>query len=161
MHPDVRTFLRPMDSHRTVRRRILDRQTAGLAQQVPARPMLGWVRGVREALGMSSYELASRMGLSPTRVRQCERAELEGAIRLSTLDRAASALNCTRVYAFAPNESLEEMVYRQALHKAAAELSLSIRDDRGLEDQDEEVLRQIEELEELARHYIDRRGLWR
>jgi predicted DNA-binding mobile mystery protein A len=123
--------------------------------------MLGWVRGVREALGMSSYELASRMGLSPTRVRQFERAELEGAIRLSTLVRAAQALNCTLVYAFAPNEPLEEMVYHQALHKAATELSLSVCDDRGLEDQDEEVLRKIEELEELTVHYIDRRSLWR
>jgi predicted DNA-binding mobile mystery protein A len=150
-----------MDSHRTVRRRILDEQLAGLAQRVPARPMLGWVRGVREALGMSSYELASRIGLSPTRVRQFERAELEGAIRLSTLVRAAQALNCTLVYAFAPNERLEEMVYRQALHKAAAELSLSVCDDRGPEDQDEQVLWRIEELEELAVQYIDRQGLWR
>jgi len=150
-----------MDSHRTVRRRILDKQLAGLAPRVPARPMLGWVRGVREALGMSSYELASRMSLSPTRVRQFERAELEGAIRLSTLVRAARALNCTLVYAFAPSEPLEEMVYRQALHKAAAELSVSISDDRGLEDQDEETLQKIEELEELAIDYIDRRGLWR
>jgi len=110
---------------------------------------------------MSSYELASRMSLSPTRVRQFERAELEGAIRLSTLVRAARALNCTLVYAFAPSEPLEEMVYRQALHKAAAELSVSISDDRGLEDQDEETLQKIEELEELAIDYIDRRGLWR
>ena len=41
------------------------------------------------------------------------------------------AINCTLVYAFAPNEPLEEMVYRQALHKAAAELSLSVCDDRA------------------------------
>jgi predicted DNA-binding mobile mystery protein A len=110
---------------------------------------------------MSSYELAVRMGLSPTRVRQFESAEVNGAIRLSTLFRAAQALNCTLVYAFAPNEPLEEMVHRQALHKAAAELSLSICDDRGLEDQDEKVLVQIEELEELTLHYVDLQGLWR
>lgn len=52
-------------------------------------------------------------------------------------------------------------MYRQALHKAAADLSLSVCDDRGLEDQEEEVLWKIEELEELAVQYIDRQGLWR
>jgi predicted DNA-binding mobile mystery protein A len=149
-----------MDPNRTVKRRILDTQLAGLGQRVGARPPKGWVRTIREALGMSSYELAKRMGLSATRVRQFEKAEVKGAIQVSTLARAAQALNCTLVYAFAPNERLEDIVYRQALHKAAAELSLSICDDRGLEDQDEKVLRDIEELEELTHHLIDRQGLW-
>jgi hypothetical protein len=150
-----------MDSHRTVRRRILDEQLAGLTQpgagSSDARLGQGRARGpwnVELRVGEPDWLVADpRAAVRAGRARR--------AIRLSSLVRAAQALNCTLVYAFAPNEPLEEMVYRQALHKAAADLSLSVCDDRGLEDQEEEVLWKIEELEELAVQYIDRQGLWR
>ena len=39
---------------------------------------------------------------------------MSGGIRLASLRRAAEALDCTLVYAFIPNESLEGTVRRQA-----------------------------------------------
>ncbi len=89
---------------------------------------------------MSSYELAKRMRLSPTRVRQFEGAEVAGSIRLSTLGRVAEALNCRLFYVFVPNEPLEQMVQRQAYVKAAEYLSISDLD--GLYD-DERTKREL------------------
>jgi predicted DNA-binding mobile mystery protein A len=108
---------------------------------------------------MSSYELAERMHLSPTRVRQFETAEVAGSIRLSTLRRAAEALNCRLIYVFAPNEPLELMVERQARSKAAKQLSISDPDALYDEEQEEHLELQ-EDLEKLTEHFVDRQGLW-
>jgi len=79
-----------------------------------APPRLGWIRAVRDALGMSAANLAIRMGVSGSSVRSLEDNEMSGGIRLSSLQRAAAAMDCTLVYAFIPNESLEGTVRRQA-----------------------------------------------
>lgn len=109
---------------------------------------------------MSTYELAKRVGLSPTRVRQFEAAELEGSIRLSTLARVAAGLNCRLFYVFIPNEPLEDMVHGQAQRKAAAQLSIS---DPGVlenEARDPSELRLLQTLEDLTMDLVDRQGLW-
>ncbi len=77
-------------------------------------PHLGWVRAIRDALGMSAAALAFRMGVTGPAVRALENTEVEGGARLSSLRRAAEAMDCTLVYAFIPNSSLEQAVDRQA-----------------------------------------------
>lgn len=62
----------------------------------------GWIRNVRLALGMSGVDLARRMGISPSRVSQLERAEPTGEIKVTTLERAADAMGCDVVYVFVP-----------------------------------------------------------
>ncbi len=79
-----------------------------------APPRLGWIRAIRDALGMSAAELAARMGISGASVRSLEQKEMSGGIRLSSLQRAAQAMDCTLVYAFVPNTTLDETVRRQA-----------------------------------------------
>jgi len=85
----------------------------------PARyapPRIGWIRALRDALGMSAAALATRMGLKDSSsVRSLETKEMTGGIRLSSLRRAAEAMDCTLVYAFIPNESLQGSVRRQAM----------------------------------------------
>ncbi|MGB5730812.1 MAG: helix-turn-helix domain-containing protein, partial [Acidimicrobiia bacterium] len=56
------------------------------------RPHKGWIRAIRDALGMSSTELAARIGVSQQRVPQMERSELQDTITLGTLRRVAEAL---------------------------------------------------------------------
>ena len=69
----------------------------------------------RDALGMTAADLAARMGISGASVRAMEETEVSGGtLRLSTLRRAAEAMNCTLVYAFVPNERLEQTVVQQA-----------------------------------------------
>lgn len=124
-----------------------------------ARPHKGWIRAIRDALGMSASELASRMGVRQQTISDIERSEQHDTIQLKTLERAAQAMDCRLVYAIVPNTSLDETVNTQARRKAAEYLE-AISHHSRLEDQavsDEDLAAQVAE---LADHLADRRGLW-
>jgi len=146
-----------MGSPRRTARRRLDQRLVGL--DLGQRPPRGWVRAIREALGMTTAELGQRMGLTQSRVSQIERSEELGSIRLDTLERAAQALNCQVRYVFVPNEPLEEMVQRQARLRAQAEVD-AVTHTMALEDQVPEpgVLDSL--VKELAERFVDERHLW-
>lgn len=140
-------------------RRHLDTRLTKLkevASQPP--PHRGWVRAIREALGMSTTELAARMGVVQSRVSAIEHGESQGTIKLETLRRTAAALDCDLVYALVPRTTLSDAVRRQALRKAAAHLR-NVQHHMRLEDQ-VVVGSEEEELEDVIRELIDRRGLW-
>jgi len=96
------------------------------------------------------------MGVVQSRISSIERAEAQGTIRLSTLRRAADALDCDLVYLFVPRTTLDQAVRDQALRKAAAMLG-PVAHNMRLEDQAVEPDQQVED---LASELIDRRGLW-
>lgn len=78
-------------------------------------PVRGWVKAVREGLGMTTAQLAKRLGVKQPTVVELEQSEARGTIELATLRRAAAALDCTLVYALVPNQqSLETTVRGQA-----------------------------------------------
>jgi predicted DNA-binding mobile mystery protein A len=58
------------------------------------------------------------MGVAPSRIPVIERAEITGATTLKTLRQAATAMNCTFVYAFVPIDSLDDIVRNRAVQKA-------------------------------------------
>lgn len=124
-----------------------------------AAPRSGWIRAIRDALGMSTNELAQRVGLSKGRISQIERAERERSLTLHTLERVAAALDCRVEYVLIPRRPLEDMVWEQARAKAAEEIA-AVDHTMALEDQrpDPESARQ--RIDEGARHHIDKRGLW-
>jgi predicted DNA-binding mobile mystery protein A len=118
------------------------------------------MRTIREALGMSTHELARRMNVSQSRVIQLERSERNGSMRIASLERAATALNCDLCYVLIPHEPLEAMVHRQAHELASSVLASSIYE--GLTDEEQTWFREAreEQIQCLAEQYIDRRGLW-
>src|ERR1700733_13397743 len=77
-------------------------------------PVRGWAKAVREALGMTTAQLAKRLGVKQPSVVAIEQSEAKGTIELATLRRVAEALDCTLVYAFVPNKPLEAMVRERA-----------------------------------------------
>jgi predicted DNA-binding mobile mystery protein A len=77
-------------------------------------PVKGWIRAVREALGMTAEQLGRRLGVKQSSVVLLEQSEAKGSIELATLRRVAEALDCTLVYAFVPKQSLEETVRARA-----------------------------------------------
>lgn len=84
------------------------------AGEVPV-PALGWVRAIREALGMGQGQLAARMKVSRQTVQDMERAETDRRITLDSLDRLAAAMRCRVVYALIPERaSLDEIRELQA-----------------------------------------------
>ena len=70
-------------------------------------PVRGWIKALREALGMSTAQLAKRLGIRQPSLVALEQSEAKGTIELATLRRVAEALDCTLVYALLPNKPLE------------------------------------------------------
>lgn len=85
-------------------------------------PPKGWIRALRDALGMTGAQLGARIGVRPQTVESIEKSEAAGTIQLNTLRRAAEALDCTLVYALVPNTSLETVVEARARKIAIREL---------------------------------------
>lgn len=84
-------------------------------------PKSGWIQAIREAIGMTTAQLAQRMGIQQSGVTLLEQRERARTVTLETMERAARAMNCELIYALVPKESLERIVDEQAV-KAAAKL---------------------------------------
>ncbi|MBN9088050.1 MAG: mobile mystery protein A [Reyranella sp.] len=95
--------------------RHLDRRLAAFRPLAHgARPPRGWLRAVRDALGMTTTQLARRLGVSQPRIVMLEQSEVSGSITLQTLQRAAEALGCRVVYALVPERPLADVVRQRA-----------------------------------------------
>jgi predicted DNA-binding mobile mystery protein A len=99
-----------------------------------ARPPKGWVRAIREALGMTTPQMARRLGVAQPRIIELEQAEVSGSITLHSLERAAEALGCRVVYALVPEQPLADRVKRQANRVAEKQLA-TINQTMSLENQ--------------------------
>lgn len=97
-------------------------------------PRGGWVRAIREALGMSASHLAARVGVSRQTVEDFERNEAGGKITLDSLNRLAQALNCRVVYALIPEKPLADLQRDRAREVADAMLK-PVSHSMGLEAQ--------------------------
>jgi predicted DNA-binding mobile mystery protein A len=78
------------------------------------RPTRGWIRAIRTALGMTTGQLARRMGVAQPRIIEIERGVADGNITLKTLQRAAEALGCRLVYVLVPEHPLEDTLRERA-----------------------------------------------
>lgn len=148
---------------RQLARRQLDLRNEQLRKvpaEVFARPQAGWVRAVRDALGMSTRDLASRLGVTSMAISKLEASERAGTIGLDTLSRAADALGCDVVYALVPRAPLEAQVHRQAEAVARAELG-PVATTTALEDQSVDAQATQSLVEDRIAELIDSRGLWR
>ncbi len=93
----------------------LDRKLSKLREfSVQSLTSIGWIRTIREALGMTSKDLASRVGVNQSRIIHMEQAEADGNIKISTMKKIADALEMDFIYAFVPRTSLNDMVREQA-----------------------------------------------
>ncbi len=149
-----------MESKNTEARRHLDKRFDRLRPLANERPPhRGWVRAIRDGLGMSGPELAARMGVRQSSVADLEASERHGTIQLDTLRRAAEALDSEVVYFLIPRRPLSAMVTDQARRKASEVLTQVAHHGR-LEDQELDPAAARDELEAFASGLIDRRGLW-
>lgn len=130
--------------------------------ELPARPPSGWIKAIREALGMPAAHLARRLGLVPSTVLRLETSEADDTITLGSLRRAAEALDCELQYALVPKQSIAQTMEAQA-NKVARERVAAIAHTMALEAQatsDEAVESQVKEMAEgLLKG--SRRELWR
>jgi predicted DNA-binding mobile mystery protein A len=122
-----------------------------------ARPPRGWVRAIREALGMSAAVLAARLGTTPGAVTRLEQSEAADRIRLDTLRRAADALGCDLVYLLVPRRPLTATV-RERAREVARVQAAAIEQTMRLEDQATGRTSELED--QLAARLLERGGLW-
>ncbi|MBI3431682.1 MAG: mobile mystery protein A [Hydrogenophilales bacterium] len=149
-------------SDRASARRQLDKRLSTLGNiEALTRPPRGWVKAIREALGMTSAQLAKRMGVSQPRVFTLEQAEAKSAVTLESLERAARALDCRLVYALVPRQPLDALIEERALLLAKKRLAAASHT-MALEAQGIEKGDESEQLERLVRQIIEKAGsgLW-
>jgi predicted DNA-binding mobile mystery protein A len=92
----------------------LDKRLNPLRSWNAARPPHGWIRAIRDALGMNTRQYARRLGVSQPQVVAYERGEAEDSITLGSLRRAAEGLDCELVYAFVPKQPLADSLRARA-----------------------------------------------
>jgi predicted DNA-binding mobile mystery protein A len=86
-----------------------------------ALPRAGWIRAIRDALGISQSQIARRVGVSRATVQQWERAEARRRITVHSLDQVAAAMGCAVALAIVPKVgTLDDVRRRQARAKAIA-----------------------------------------
>ena len=118
------------------------------ALQISA-PRDGWIKQIREALGISARQLAEKIGVSQPTLAKIEKSETERTVSVKTLDRIAEALECRVVYAFMPKDSFEKIVYRRA-HLTAEKLVKRISHSMELEKQGISAKKRQAQIEEMA-----------
>lgn len=116
-------------------------------------PKQGWVKYIRNALGMTTEQLAKRLGVNRRRVVMIEHAEVQEATTLKTLNQVAKTMNCRFVYAIVPETSISEILAKQARKFVLKHLknvshhmdleSQSVKDEKAIEAQIEDLVQQF------------------
>ena len=120
---------------RQLRSKQLDRALTPLRSAKVPRPAKGWIRAIREALGLSSAQLAERMKANRSLIVQQEKAEADDRITLKSLRAFANAFDCDLVYAFVPRAAILEQLVRRARRAAAKTNVLGVEHSMALENQ--------------------------
>ncbi len=84
---------------------------------------------------MSTRQLAQRIGVERATAADFERSEAAGTITLKSLEKVASGLGATLIYALVPTKSLDTTLRDQATEKAD-QLFARVSTTMGLEQQD-------------------------
>ena len=100
-----------------------------------ARPPQGWLKAIREGLGITTRQMAKRMEFTQSRVSKMEAAEAHGEITLRSLEKAAHALGCRVVYVVVPDRPLTETLEKRANVVAERQLA-AVEQTMRLESQD-------------------------
>ena len=87
-----------------------------------AAPSKGWIRAIRDALGMTARQLSERLGVTQQSVARIEKEEMAGAVTIKTMRRIADSLDCIFVYGLVPRTSLEDTIGHQAKEVASRRL---------------------------------------
>ena len=93
----------------------------------------GLIKTVREAIGMTVSQLATRLGVTQPRITKME--SNEDNLKLSTMKKAAEAMDCEFVYYFKPKTTFQNLVDEQA-QKKAAEVLKTVNVNMALENQE-------------------------
>lgn len=132
------------------------------AADLPPRPPAGWLKAIREALGMTATHQAKTLGVTTSTVTRLEASEADDTISLATLRRAAEALGCELQYALVPKQSLADTLEARATALARQQMA-AISHSMALEAQATSSETVEAQTRALAESLLkgSRRALWR
>ena len=110
------------------------------AHKAATRPAGGWLRAVRQALGLAQATVAKNAGVTQQGYAQFERGEVAGTLSVGNLQRVAEAMDCELAYFLVPRaaraKSFGELATRldpNFAHLQASEHSM-VLEDQGVGD---------------------------
>jgi predicted DNA-binding mobile mystery protein A len=146
-----RTRIEP--SSLELQRKQLDARLTNLPSLEP--PRGGWVRTIRDSLGMTMKQMGARLGISAPAVSDIEQREVSETISIGRLRQAAGALDCELKFVLVPRQSLEATMRTQAARKAREERN-SLMHTMHLEAQSEGVAQVLDEGKAIDRWLSER-----
>jgi len=112
--------------HRLLARKHLNETLTRLAPMAAINvPGKGWIRAIRETLGLTGGQLARQLRTNKQRISRIEQDEIQGKLTLNTLRSVADALDCTLVYGLVPKQGLDETIKQRATQLAKKRISRS------------------------------------
>lgn len=118
----------------------------------------GWIKYMRQALGLTMQELAQRVGLAASNIAQAEKREAEGKITLELLRKIAQAMECEVVYSIVPKKDIHTFIHDKAQEKARA---LLMNADLHMKLEDQKVtVSENERIDRLAKKFIEKGDIW-
>jgi predicted DNA-binding mobile mystery protein A len=121
------------------------------------RPPRGWLKAIRESLGLTERQQADRLGMTGSTLHKSELAEAEDRITLGQLRKLADGLDCELVYALVPRKPLTQVVEDRARSIALQEVS-GVAHTMSLEDQRPATDRLRKQVEQRTAELL--RGRW-
>ncbi len=120
-------------------------------------PARGWLKAIRESLGLTERQQADRLGITGSTLHKSESAEAEERITLGQLRKLAEGLDCELVYALVPRRPLTQVVEDRARSIALQEVS-GVAHTMSLEDQRPATDRLRKQVEQRTAELL--RGRW-
>ena len=111
--------------NQSIRIKQLSEQLTGSIHEIQ-RPVGGWIRAIRQALGLSLSDVGSRLKKSSQAIHLFEKREAKGTISLYHLEQIAGAMGCRVVYAFVPVEGTLEKLAQEPAAKSLNSLRHSM-----------------------------------
>ena len=119
-------------------------------------PPIGWIKAIRNGIGMSMEQLGRKLSITKQGVMDIEKREMEGAITIKAMQEIAKAMDTEFVYGFVPNAgSLEQMIETRAL-EIAKTIVLRTSTTMKLEDQANSKERIEKAIKERATEIINK-----
>lgn len=115
-------------------------------------PRSGWIKAVRGSLGMTSRQLAERLGIQQSGVTRLEEREANGKVTLEMINRAAKAMNCKLIYAVVPDDRFNDLetIIDDHAHAVARELVERTEHSMKLENQGTDAVGVSTQIDKLA-----------
>jgi predicted DNA-binding mobile mystery protein A len=104
--------------------------------QKVAPPPTGWIKAIRNAVGMSMLQLGNRLSITKQSVQDMESREKDGSISIKALREAARALDMQLVYGFVPNDGSSEALIDRKAKELATQIVMRTNNSMKLEDQE-------------------------